>query len=587
MLKLRLSICLAASVIACSTSTSAQPLRQLTDQRGIRLGAAADPSHLAEMPYADTLAREFSQLEPENAMKFGPIHPGPTTYNFGPPDALVSFARGHNMSVRGHTLVWHNQVSSWVTNGNYSATQLSGILHDHINTVVGHYAGEVYAWDVINEAFNDNGTLRSTIWSDSPGIGLAGTAYMEQALRWAHEADPQALLFYNDYSAEPVNSKSDAIYKMAQDFVSRGVPLHGIGMQMHFSTNPGSLASIESNIKRITDLGLQVHFTELDIRLPVDSSGKASTSDLAKQAQVYHDIFALCLKFPLCTAVQSWGFTDKYSWIPGAFPGSGAALEFDTAYQPKPAYTSIQTALQASPPVIAGAALTSAASYANNAVAPGELVVLFGATFGPASLSLSQPDANGRIPTQFSDTRLLFDGAPAPILYARVGQTAAVVPFSVGGHANTKVEYEYQGIRSNPVTVNVAPTQPGLFTLDSSGQGPGAILDSSFRLNSQTNPARTGDMILLYATGGGVTMPASVDGDIPLVAPFPLVSARVTANIGGVDCPVQYSGGAFGLVAGVIQINVQLAPGIPSGQQPISIKIGDAASQSGVTVWVR
>ena len=94
-------------------------------------------------------------------------------------------------------------------------------------------------------------------------------------------------------------------------------------------------------------------------------------------------------------------------------------------------------------------------------------------------------------------------------------------------------------------------------------------------------------MILLYATGGGVTMPGSVDGDIPLVAPFPLVSARVTANIGGVDCPVQYSGGAFGLVAGVIQINVQLAPGIPSGQQPISVKIGDAASQSGVTVWVR
>src|SRR5258708_30502780 len=100
MLKLRFSICLAASVIACCTSTTAQPLRQLTDQRGIRLGAAADPSHLTEAPYADTLAREFSQLEPENAMKFGPIHPGPATYNFGPPDALASFARTHNISVR-------------------------------------------------------------------------------------------------------------------------------------------------------------------------------------------------------------------------------------------------------------------------------------------------------------------------------------------------------------------------------------------------------------------------------------------------------------------------------------------------------
>src|SRR6266404_3568612 len=349
----------ATAVIACCVSLTAQPLRQLAGQRGIRIGAAADPGHFSETLYTDTLGREFNQLEPENAMKFGPIHPEPTTYNFGPPDSLVAFARAHNVAVRGHTLVWHNQVPSWLTGGNFSPSQLFAILHDHINTVVGHYAGQVYAWDVVNEAFNDNGTLRSTLWSDSPGIGLTGTAYIEQALRWAHEADPQALLFYNDYSAEPVNSKSDAIYKMAQDFVSRGVPLHGIGMQMHFSTNPGSLASIESNIKRITDLGLQVHITELDVRLPVDSSGKASTSDLAKQAQVYHDIFALCLKFPLCTAIQSWGFTDKYSWIPSAFPGSGAALEFDTAYQPKPAYATIQTALQASPPLILAAALTS------------------------------------------------------------------------------------------------------------------------------------------------------------------------------------------------------------------------------------
>jgi len=358
-------ICFAVSVIALA----AQPLRQLTDQRGIKLGAAADPSHLTEAAYADTLAREFSQLEPENAMKFGPIHPGPSTYNFGQPDSLVSFARQHNMAVRGHTLVWHNQLPSWVTSGTYSTTQLSGILHDHINAVVGHYAGQVYGWDVINEAFNDDGTLRSTIWLDSPGIGLSGTAYMEQSLRWTHEADPQALLFYNDYSAELVNSKSNAIYKMAQDFVSRGVPLNGIGMQMHFTTSNGSLASIESNIKRITDLGLQVHITELDVRLPVDSSGNATAADLAAQAQVYRDVFALCLKFPLCTSIQSWGFTDKYSWIPGAFPGRGAALEFDTAYQPKPAYKSIQTALQSSPPVISAAALTNAASYASGAVA--------------------------------------------------------------------------------------------------------------------------------------------------------------------------------------------------------------------------
>lgn len=578
---------LVGSAIVCLTSLAAQPLRDLADQRGIRFGAAADPSHLGENGYANTLGGEFSQLEPENAMKFGPIHPGPTTYNFGPPDALVSFARTHKMAVRGHTLVWYNQNPSWLTGGNFSPAQLSGFLQEHINTVVGHYAGQVYAWDVVNEAFNDNGTLRSTIWSDSPGIGLAGTAYIEQALRWAHAADPKALLFYNDYSAEATNLKSDAIYKMAQDFKARGVPIDGIGMQMHFTTSVGSLSSIETNIKRITGLGLQVHITELDVRLPVDSAGNASAADLATQAQIYHDIVALCLKFPLCTAIQTWGFTDKYSWIPGTFPGRGAALEFDTTYQGKPAYKSIQSALQTSPPVIAAAGLTNAASYANNAFSPGEIVVLFGATFGPASLVAAQADAGGRIPAQLSGTRLLFGGVPAPILYTSVGQTAAIVPFSLAGNSTTQVQYEFQGMQSNPVAVNIAPTQPGLFTLDESGQGDGAILDSSYRVVSQANPAHKGDVILLYATGGGVTTPQSVDGLILPDQPFPIVSASTFAKIGGVNCPVVYAGGASGLVAGALQINVQVASEVPTGQQPVSLSIGDVATRSGVTVWVQ
>src|SRR6202030_256025 len=136
-----------------------------------------------------------------------------------------AFARAHNMAVRGHTLVWYNQNPSWLTGGNFTPDQLASQLHDHIAAVVGHYAGQVYAWDVVNEAFNDNGTMRSTIWSDTPGIGLPGTAYIEQAFRWAHAADPRALLFYNDYNGETVNSKSDAIYRMAQDFKARGVPI--------------------------------------------------------------------------------------------------------------------------------------------------------------------------------------------------------------------------------------------------------------------------------------------------------------------------------------------------------------------------
>jgi endo-1,4-beta-xylanase len=318
-----------------------QGLRDLADQQMIRIGTAADPAHLTEADYADTLAREFSQLEPENAMKFGPIQPGPTTYNFGPPDALVAFAMEHNIAVRGHTLVWHEQNPQWLVNGGFRPEQLSQIMHEHIRNVVGRYAGQVYAWDVVNEAFNGDGSLRSTLWSNSPGIGLPNTAYIEQAFRWAHEADPQALLFYNDYYAEPQNPKSDAIYQMARDFKARGVPIDGIGFQMHLTDPPGPLPSIEANIRRLEALGLQVQITELDVRLSADGTGSSTSRELlARQARIYREVMRLCLKYPGCTAIQTWGFTDKYSWLPAFYP-----LEFDANYQPKPAYGAMKVAL--------------------------------------------------------------------------------------------------------------------------------------------------------------------------------------------------------------------------------------------------
>src|ERR1039458_2754833 len=484
---------LAACVLALSITLLAQPLRDLAAQRLIHIGAAVDPSYFVETAYTDTLAREFNQVEPENAMKFGPIHPGPTTYFFNDADAIVAFAQAHNMAVRGHNLVWYQQNPAWLTNGGYRPDQLASILQGHINTVVGRYASQLYAWDVVNEAFNDDGTLRSTIWSDSPGIGLAGTAYIEQAFNWANTADPQARLFYNDYSAEGINAKSDAIYKMAQDFTSRGVPIHGIGLQMHFTTGNSALSGIESNIQRLIALGLEVQITEFDVRLAVDASGNATGANLATQAQIYQDVVALCLKYPKCTAIQTWGFTDKHSWVPGSFPGMGAALEFDAAYQAKSAYNSMISALQTSPPVISAAGLTNAASYANDALAPGEIAVLFGPTYGPASLAVAQADAIGKLPSQLSNTQVLFDGTAAPLLYAMAGQVSAIVPFGIAGKTTTQVQYIYQGVASNTVTVPVKPANPGLFTLDSSGRGAGAVLDLAYRVISKDNPARKGD----------------------------------------------------------------------------------------------
>jgi endo-1,4-beta-xylanase len=574
-------------VLLAVAPVMAQTLRDLGDQRGIHIGAAADPSYFSEADYKTTLGRQFNQLQAENVMKFGPIHPGLNTYNFDPADQLVAFAAANSMAVRGHTLVWYQQNPTWLTGGAYTPTQLSDILQDHINTVVGHFGAQVYAWDVVNEAFNDDGTIRSTIWSDSPGIGLGGTAYIEQAFRWAHAADPSALLFYNDYNNSGINAKSDAIYKMAQDFLARGVPLHGIGLQMHLSYTDTDLSGIEPNIKRFTDLGLQVQFTEMDVRLPVDSSDNATPANLAVEAQIYQSASAICLTYPLCTAIQTWGFTDKHSWIPGFYPGYGAALEFDQNYQPKPAFTAMQSALQTSPPVLVGGGLGNAANYASAAVSPGEIVVLFGPTAGPAALAVAQADANGNLPTRLSGVRLLFDGVAAPLLYARVGQVSAVVPFGVAGNATTRMQYEYQDVQSNAVSMNVVPTVPGLFTLDSSGSGPAAILDLNYHVISAGNPAHHGDIIQVYATGAGVTSPPSVDGQASAAGPFPIPVAHVTARIGGVDCPVLYAGGASGLVAGGLQVNLRIAAGVPLGAQPVVLTIGGVDSQPNATVLVQ
>jgi endo-1,4-beta-xylanase len=577
-----------ATLLITVAPVQSQSMRDLAAERGITIGAAVEPARLNEPQFVDVLVREFNQIEAENSMKFGPMRPTRATYDFGPADVLASFAQSRGMAFRGHVLVWHNQNPAWLTSGSFTPAELSTILEDHIRTIVGRYAGKVYAWDVVNEAFNDGagGTLRSTLWSDAPGIGATGTGYIERAFRWAREADPKALLFYNDYSNEAINAKSDAIFRMAQDFKARGVPIDGIGLQMHLTENPPSMASIEANIKRITDLGLRVHITELDVRIPVDASGNATQALLTRQGQVYRDAVAVCLKFRLCDSIQTWGLTDRYSWIPSTFPGTGAGLPFDRDYRPKPAYEGMVAALRGSPPAITAVGLTNAASYASTAFAPGEIFVLFGPTFGPSALALAQP-VGGRIPAELSQTRVLFDNVPAPLLYSTVGQVSGVVPFSVAGKTTVQMQYEYRGVRSNAVTVNIVPTQPGIFTLDSSGTGNGAILDTSYRVIDESNRARKGDYILVYLTGAGVMTPASRDGEIAGASPVPTVPGQVTLTIGGVDCPVQYAGEASGLVAGAVQLNAQITGGVPSGRQPIVVTINGRPSQSGVTVWVQ
>jgi endo-1,4-beta-xylanase len=212
-----------------------------------------------------------------------------------------------------------------------------------------HYSGEVFAWDVLNEAFDENGNVRDSLWYNRPGIGLAGkgTAYIEQVFRWAHKAEPRALLFYNEAEGEEMNRKSDAIYAMVKDFKRRSIPIDGVGLQMHVSSMNPDIPALAANIARLTALGVQVHITELDVSLPL-KSGSAMPDDLAQQAEVYRRVVRACLNNPGCTAIQTWGFTDKYSWIGSHSRGArGQALPFDRTYEPKAAYRALLEELSA------------------------------------------------------------------------------------------------------------------------------------------------------------------------------------------------------------------------------------------------
>jgi endo-1,4-beta-xylanase len=322
----------------------AQTLRQAADDVGLLVGAAVRPAQLSEPAYATTLGREFNMVEAEDAMKWWVLRPDAGTYDFRQGDQVVRFAQAHQMKVRGHCLVWGRYNPDWLTQGNFTARQLSRLLHAHITRVIKHYAGRVFAWDVVNEALDENGNVRDSLWYNQPGIGFSGRgiAYIEQVFRWAHKADPKALLFYNEAEGEGLNHKSDAIYAMVKGFKERGVPIHGVGLQMHIPLVDADVPAIAKNIARLSALGLQVHITELDISLPINSSGRARPDDLARQADVYRGIVRACLDNAGCTAIQTWGFTDKYSWIGSHSHGArGQALPFDRAYQPKAAYRAI------------------------------------------------------------------------------------------------------------------------------------------------------------------------------------------------------------------------------------------------------
>lgn len=249
--------------------------------------------------------------------------------------------------------------------------------------------------------------------------------------------------------------------------------------------------------------------------------------------------------------------------------------------------TSIPVAVQLAitTPLPTLTAIANAASYATGAAAPGEIVVLFGSSLGPQQLVAFELDSSGRVPTSLSNVRVLFNGAPAPLIYVSAGQVSAVVPYAFQGGA---VWVDYLGAQSNALQVARAPARPGIFTLDASGSGPGAILNQDYSLNSGTNGAAPGSQVLIYLTGEGQTIPGGVDGHVNSDynnLPRPVLDVAV--RIGNQPATVHYAGAAPDMVSGVMQVNAEIPAGLSPGLFPVLVTVGTASSQAGVTVAVK
>jgi len=247
---------------------------------------------------------------------------------------IFAAAESANQSVRGHNLCWHTENPQWLREGGYNASELRQILREHIAAVAGRYGERALAWDVVNEALDSRGLKPSAPWY--PAV----PDYIDVAFAAARAAaGPRVKLFYNDYSAEGMNSKSNQVYALVKGMRSRGVPIDGVGLQFHWSLDfHDSMSAVAANMKRLGELGLEVHITELDIKcVPRGSSEPCTPARLGAQAQLYAQIVGTCLAAPSCTSVETWGFTDKHTWI-----GTDTApLLFDVNYKPKPAVDAI------------------------------------------------------------------------------------------------------------------------------------------------------------------------------------------------------------------------------------------------------
>lgn len=318
------------------------------------IGASVSPNAL-KTDEADLLRNQFNSLTAENVMKMGPIHPNENKYNWEPADAIVGFAQQNNMKVRGHTLCWHNQTPPWLfvdaAGDPVSKEALLNRLKEHITTIVTRYKGKVYAWDVVNEAISDS---RDEVYRKSVWFKICGEDFIAKAFQYAHDADPNALLFYNDYNEiNPV--KREKIIKLVSDLKKAGVPIHGIGLQGHWAVSEPSAAELDKTLSDFSKTGLTLQITELDLSVyPKEHNARQKKAEdynteytaekETQQAAQYKMCFEMFRKYKSSiSSVTFWNISDRHSWLDN-FPVRGRKdypLLFDKDLKPKKAFQEV------------------------------------------------------------------------------------------------------------------------------------------------------------------------------------------------------------------------------------------------------
>jgi endo-1,4-beta-xylanase len=345
-----LLLCIESKLTQAQNSSSSDTVKGLKNyyKNYFPIGASVMPSNL-KGDEGELILQQFNSLTPENSMKMAPIHPAENRYNWTDADSIAEFAQRNGLKLRGHTLCWHNQTPPWFFKDSAGNTVTKEVvlqrLKDHITAVVSRYKGKIYAWDVVNEAVSDK---PGEYLRPSPWYQVCGEEYIAKAFEYAHAADPNAVLFYNDYN-EINASKREKIYKLVKSLKDAGVPIGGVGLQGHWAINEPSRDQLDSTIKKFADLGLKIQITELDIsvypkehnareRKPEDADTAFNAEKENKQIEEYKMCFELFRKYRnVISGVTFWNVSDRHSWLDN-FPVRGRKdhpLLFDKDLKPK------------------------------------------------------------------------------------------------------------------------------------------------------------------------------------------------------------------------------------------------------------